>query len=65
MTAPIVKSLSFGATPVAALIAWKTASIGPSPVNEPVAEEPSGSVTDTRACGGRSEEASTSNHSSA
>ena len=65
VTAPIVKSLSFARTPVAASIAWNTASIGPSPVNEPSAEEPSGSVTDTRACGGRREEASTSNQSSA
>ena len=42
VTAPIVKSLSFAATPVAALIAWKTASIGPSPANVPVEELPSG-----------------------
>jgi hypothetical protein len=52
VTAPTVRSRSFASTPVATLIAWNTASIGPSPVNEPCAEAPSGSVTATRACGG-------------
>jgi hypothetical protein len=48
---------------VAALIARKIASTGPSPVKEPSASEPSGVRIATRACGGRRDEASTSNHS--
>jgi hypothetical protein len=47
VTAPIVNSLSFAAIPVAALIAWNTASIGPSPVNEPLEFPPSGRSTET------------------
>ena len=60
----MANSLSLAATPVATLMAWNTASIGPSPMNEPVPAPPSGSVTETLACGERSDEASTSNQSS-
>ena len=64
VTASTRNSRSFASIPVAALIARKIASTGPSPVNEPVSSSPSGSRTPTVACGGRREEASTSNHSS-
>ena len=64
MTASTRNSRSSASIPVAELMAWKIASTGPSPVNEPVSSVPSGERTHTVACGGRRDEASTSNHSS-
>src|SRR5919199_3758191 len=58
------KSRRRASIPVAALIARKIASTGPSPVNEPSRSVPSGESTDTVACGGRRVEASTSNQRS-
>jgi hypothetical protein len=49
---------------VAALMARKIASTGPSPVKSPRTSSSSGVRSCTVACGGRAVEASTSNHSS-
>ena len=49
---------------VAALMARKIASTGPSPVKSPRTTSSSGVRSSTTACGGRRVEASTSNHSS-
>ena len=65
VTAPIVKSLSSRRDAGGGVDRLEDRVDRPVAVNVPVAEPPSGSVTATRACGGRSEEASTSNHSSA
>ena len=62
--ASIRNSLSRASTFVAALIARKIASIGPSPVKSPRTLSPAGVRMLTVACGGRRVEASTSNHSS-
>ena len=65
VTASMRNSRSRASRLVAALIARKIASTGPSPVNEPSTVAPSGVRTATVACGGLRELASTSNHSSA
>jgi hypothetical protein len=58
------KSRSLTSRVVAALMARKTASIGPSPVKSPRTLSPAGVRMETVACGGRRVDASTSNHSS-
>ena len=64
VTESIRNSRSRASRCVAVLIARKIASTGPSPVKLPSTTSPAGVRIATVACGGRREEASTSNHSS-